>query len=83
MNLKTKIMKRKIRLLYVGSMITLRAIQHYLDEQQIDNMIKDVVESGRLAGFGTSISSDEIYVFEQDFKKAREVLDVFLNKNEN
>ncbi len=71
-------MDRKIKLLHVGSFVTLKALQHYLNEAEIENMIKDIINSGRLAGFGTSNSSDELYVFEKDFEQAKKVLDSFL-----
>lgn len=73
-------MERKIKLVHVGSLITLRAIQKHLDDENIPSMVKDIVESGRLAGFGTSNSADELYVFERDFDQAKKVIEEFSNK---
>ena len=74
-------MERKIKILHVGSMITLKALQRYLDNEKIDNMIKDVFSSNINVGIGKSYSSDELYVFEKDFEKAKQVLELFLSEN--
>ena len=64
--------------LHVGSMVTLRALEKYLDEEKIPSLIKNYSESARLAGFGSSESANELFVFNEDFEKAKEVLAAFL-----
>ena len=64
--------------LHVGSMITLRALEKYLDDEKIPSLIKNFTESARLAGFGSSNSANELFVFEEDLEKAKKVLTNFL-----
>lgn len=64
--------------LHVGSMITLRALENYLNDEKIPSLIKNYSESARLAGFGSSESANELFVFEEDFDKAKNVLETFL-----
>ena len=64
--------------LHVGSMITLRALEKYLDDEKIPSLIKNFSESARLAGFGTSESANELFVFEEDIEKAKDILNNFL-----
>jgi hypothetical protein len=66
--------------LYVGSMITLRALEKYLKDEQIPSLIKNYSESARLAGFGSSESANELFVFEEDFNNAKKVLTTFLQE---
>ncbi|MCF6349920.1 MAG: DUF2007 domain-containing protein [Flavobacteriaceae bacterium] len=73
-------MERKIKLLHVGSMITLKILQSYLDNKKIENMIKNIFASNITVGIGKSYSSDELYVFEKDFEEAKNILDLFLNE---
>lgn len=64
--------------LHEGSMITLRALQNQLDEENIPSLIKDLHESGRLAGFGTLGDINELYIYEEDQKKAVGIMNTFL-----
>ena len=59
-------------------MITLRALEKYLDDEKIPSLIKNFSESARLAGFGTSNSANELFVFQEDFEKAKDILNKFL-----
>ncbi len=64
--------------LHVGSMITLRALENFLNDKKIPCLIKNFSESQRLGGFGGSNSANELYVYEEDYKTAKEVLKTFL-----
>ncbi len=64
--------------LHVGSMITLRALQRYLDDKHIPCLIKNHTESQRLSGYAGSESGNELFVYEEDFNKAKEILKTFL-----
>jgi len=66
--------------LYEGSMITLRALQNYLDDEKTPSLIKNLAESARLAGFGTSETANELYVYEENLEKAKKVLTTFLKE---
>jgi len=66
--------------LYEGSMITLRALEKYLDENKIPLLIKDIAESARLSGFGFNESANELYVYEEDLVKSKEILKSFLKE---
>ena len=64
--------------LHLGSMITLRALEKYLDDEKIPSLIKNFTESARLSGYPSLGSSNELYVFEEDLEKAKKILAVFL-----
>jgi hypothetical protein len=66
--------------LYVGSMISLRALEGLLDRKQIPSLIKNLQESARLGGFGTTGAGNELYVYEEDLENAKIILEDFLNK---
>jgi hypothetical protein len=67
-------MKQHIKI-HTGTSITINRIASLLEEKGIASIIKDNHESGRLAGFGTSINDVELYVLETDVEKATNVLD--------
>lgn len=64
--------------LHTGSMITLRALERYLNDEQISCLIKNHTESQRLSGFGGNENGNELFVYEEDFNKAKEILKTFL-----
>ncbi|AGC77834.1 putative signal transducing protein [Nonlabens dokdonensis] len=56
-----------------GSSIEINRWIAILEENKIPNLIKNAHESGRLAGFGTSGGSVDLYVQEADIKKVEEL----------
>ena len=60
------------------SAIIINRIAQLLDEEDIPSMIKDNVESGRLAGFGTSSNDVELYVFQSDIDRAEMIIKPFI-----
>lgn len=57
--------------LYAGSFVIVQAIVDRLEEQGINAIVKDESESGRLAGFGSSIQGfQELYVHKDEQQKA-------------
>lgn len=63
--------------LYSGSSIIINRLKTLLEEQNIETLIKDNHESGRLAGFGTLDNDVELFVFEDDLSKAKEITTKF------
>jgi len=66
--------------LYEGSMVTLRALEHYLDKKKIPCYIKSFSESARLAGFGNIANNNELYIYDEDNETALAVLKTFLEE---
>lgn len=57
--------------IYTGSFIIVQMIKQRLEDIGISPVIKDEAESGRLAGFATSLPTQpEIYVHENELDKA-------------
>lgn len=57
--------------IYTGSFIIVQLLTSKLEDIGISPVIKDETESGRLAGFGASISgSQEVYVHNDELDKA-------------
>jgi hypothetical protein len=65
-----------------NSAILINRIAQILDEEEIPSLIKDNVESARLAGFGTSANDVELYVYTSDLEKAKKIINTFLENNE-
>ena len=63
--------------IFTGTSIQVNRIASLLEEQNISFLIKNPIESGRLAGFGTSGESVELFVFNSDLKNAEKVLRTF------
>ena len=66
--------------LYQGSNIILDALKYELKERNISCIIKNNTESARLAGFIAGDNNNDLFVFEEDFNKAKDILDSFLAK---
>jgi hypothetical protein len=69
---------RKHVKLYTSSLITLKSLADLLDANNIPSLIKNVFESAVLGGYGASDNSNELWVYEEDFDKAKELLSDFL-----
>ncbi len=63
--------------IFTGHSVVVNRIASLLDENNIPNRIKDNVESARVAGFGTQPISVELWVYEEDVEKAREIVKAF------
>ncbi|MCL7753773.1 DUF2007 domain-containing protein [Polaribacter sp. Z022] len=57
--------------------IIIKGLQTILSEAKIDYKVLDSVESGRLAGFGVPINSVQLYVLNNDLKKAQPIIDSY------
>ena len=73
-------MAEQVRI-YTASAITINRLAQLLEEQNIPSIIKNNQESGRLAGFGTTAESVELYILDTDVEKAQKVVDVFKSDN--
>jgi hypothetical protein len=61
---------------FTGNFIEVQRIFKALEEVDICAVIKDESESGRLAGFGSSIQGlQEIYVHKDELKKAQPIVE--------
>ncbi|MDP2175562.1 MAG: DUF2007 domain-containing protein [Bacteroidota bacterium] len=60
--------------IYEGSQIEALGCQNLLLENNIESVLKDNIQSGILAGFGTSGMAVELYVNEDDFEEALALL---------
>jgi len=69
-------MKEHVKI-FSGNSILSNRLGSLLEEANIPVLIKDNVESGRLAGFGVPTNSVEVFVFAEDVTKAMPILDKF------
>jgi len=70
--------KRKHVKLYTGSLITLRGLANLLETKNISSLVKNVFESAILGGYGASDTSNELWVYEEDYEAAKTLLDEYL-----
>lgn len=61
--------------LFVGSSIEVIQLKDLLLEKNIIPVIKDRAESGRLGGFGSLSSDQEVWVHTDEWKMAQQILD--------
>lgn len=60
--------------IYSGSSITVLSIKDMLEKNNIIPIIKDQLESSRLAGFGSLINFQDVFVHESEVSKALKFL---------
>ncbi len=70
--------KRKHIKLYTGSLVTLKGLSVLLDSKNIPSLIKNIFESAVLSGYGANENSNEIWVYEKDYDKAKILLNEYL-----
>ena len=63
--------------IFSGSEILATALQAKIEEAGIDTLLKNNIQSGRLAGFGTSGMAVELFIEEVDFGKADPIVEEF------
>ncbi|MGV8994219.1 MAG: putative signal transducing protein [Flavobacterium sp.] len=63
--------------IFSGSEILATALKMKLEEAGIDTLLKNNIQSGRLAGFGTSGMAVELFIEEVDFGKADPIVEDF------
>lgn len=63
--------------IFSGSEILAQALQSKLEEANVITNIKNNIQSGRLAGFGTADQAVEVFIQETDFAKANPVIEEF------
>lgn len=63
--------------MYTGTSILVNRLAFLLEEALIPSIVKNEVESGRLAGFGTTGDAVALYVFQSDVEKAMPVIENF------
>jgi len=52
-------------------------LKEKLEEKEIEVIMKDNIQSGRLAGFGTADLAVELFIQEKEYGKAHPVLEEF------
>ena len=62
---------------FTGTSILTNRLAFLLDEKNIPTLVKDRKESGRLAGFGVTASSSELFIYTTDTDKAKEIIENF------
>ena len=72
-------MNERVKIL-TDSAIVINRIVQLLDEEKIPSIVKDNVESARLAGFGTSSNDVELYVTKSNFDRAELIIKSFFSK---
>lgn len=66
--------------IYTDSAIVINSIVQLLEDNKIQSITKNNVESARLAGFGTSYFNVELYVYKSDAARAENIIKAFLEE---
>ena len=75
--LKFTTMKTQYLKIYTSSLIIINSIRNLLEENNISSLVKNHPESARLAGFGSSMDSVELYILTKDLEKSQPILNAF------
>jgi hypothetical protein len=62
---------------FSGSEILALALQQKIEEAGVDTVLKNNIQSARLAGFGSTGQAVELFIQETDFAKANPVIEEF------
>lgn len=62
---------------YSGSEILAQALKAKLEENEVDVIIKNNIQSGRLAGFGIADQAMEVFIEQRDLERADKVIEEF------
>jgi len=62
---------------FSGSEILALALQEKIEAVGVETVLKNNIQSARLAGFGTSGQAVEVFIQETDFSKANPVIEEF------
>jgi hypothetical protein len=63
--------------IFSGSSILVKELQNRLEENHINCIIKERVESARLGGFGEQRSAIELLILKTDVEKAQPIVDIY------
>ena len=67
-------------LIFTGTPILTNRLAFLLDEAKIPTLIKDQKESGRLAGFGATEYSSELFIYKSDYQSSKHIIENFRTK---
>ena len=67
-------MKTELKKLFEGDMPTVTLVKAALQEVDITPIIKDPMASATIAGYGALGGNQQVYVFQDQWEKATEVL---------
>ena len=70
-------MKTEYLKIYTSSLIIINGIRNLLAENSIASLVKNHPESARLAGFGSTMDSVELYILKKDLEKSEPILNAF------
>lgn len=62
---------------FSGSEILAMALKEKIEEIGVETLLKNNIQSARLAGFGTMGQAVELFIQETDFSKANPVIEEF------
>ena len=78
MNIKNK---DKLILAYSGSEMATNFLKNDLEDAKIFSLIKNEIQSARLAGLGSSIFNGcQLYIYQKDIEEAKPIIDEFLKR---
>lgn len=63
--------------IFTGTSIFVNRLSFLLDEAKIPSLIKNHHESARLGGFGSSMNSVELFIYNSDVEKATPIIENF------
>ena len=62
---------------FTGTSILTNRLAFLLDEVNIPTLVKNQKESGRLAGFGATECSSELFIYKADSERSKNIIENF------
>ena len=75
-------MKTELKKLYEGNLPQVTLLTSALEEAQISPIIKDPMTAASIAGYGALGTDQQVFVFEDQWEKANEILQELNLKSE-
>lgn len=75
--LKFRTMNTEYSKIYTSSLIIINGLRSLLSENNITSLVKNHPESARLAGFGVTMDSVELFVLKKDLEKSEAIINTF------
>ena len=75
--LKFRTMNTEYSKIYTSSFIIINGLRSLLAENNIISLVKNHPESARLAGFGVTMDSVELFVLKKDLEKSEGIINTF------
>lgn len=72
-----------LKLIFTGSFVEAKYIKQYLEDNNIDSLVRDTINESIIAGWASGAPEDAglVFVFKNDYEKAKKLVENYKNDN--